>query len=87
MKVADKAKESGVIIRRHNVIYRLFEDLKAALKSQLPPLYEDSILGRNVVDFLSVFVFWEKGFPYTGFIIFNSLCIKHATINVLVLIC
>lgn len=55
VKVADKAKESGVIIRRHNVIYRLFEDLKAALKSQLPPLYEDSITGQAKV--LQVFYY------------------------------
>ena len=44
-----RAEQSGVEIRRYKVIYKMIEDIEAALKGMLEPVYEESILGHAEV--------------------------------------
>lgn len=44
-KILDVAKEYGVDIRLHNIIYKLVEEMEAAMKGMLDPEYEEKILG------------------------------------------
>ncbi len=45
-KILDMAKEENVEIRNYNVIYRLTEDIKKALKGMLEPILKETYLGR-----------------------------------------
>ena len=44
-KVLDIAKEYGVDIRLHNIIYKVVEEMEAAMKGMLDPEYEEKVLG------------------------------------------
>ena len=46
-KVTELSKSKGVEIRSHNVIYRLFDDLKEGMNSKLPKLQEDVTIGKE----------------------------------------
>lgn len=48
-KTLDVAKEYGVDIRLYNVIYKILEDIEAALKGLLDPIYEEKVLGSAVI--------------------------------------
>ncbi|XP_005112351.1 translation initiation factor IF-2, mitochondrial [Aplysia californica] len=48
-KVMELAKGKGVKIRQHNVIYRLFDDLKEGINAKLPKLQEDVVIGEAKV--------------------------------------
>ena len=59
VRVSDRAKEEGVVIKQHNIIYRLFDDLKEGLNSKLPRLHEDVVLGvyeENTLLFTSDYI-------------------------------
>ncbi len=43
------AKEYGVEIRLHNIIYKAVEELEAAMKGMLDPEYEEKVLGQAEV--------------------------------------
>lgn len=43
--IRDYAKESGVEIRLYNIIYKVIEEMEAAMKGMLDPVYEEKILG------------------------------------------
>lgn len=48
-KTLDYAKERNVEIRLYDIIYKLVEDMEAAMKGKLDPVYEEVILGRAEV--------------------------------------
>ncbi|KAH9509360.1 Translation initiation factor IF-2, mitochondrial [Bulinus truncatus] len=48
-KVATLAKHQKVLIKRHNIIYRLFEDLIDSINKKLPKLEEHVVLGEAQV--------------------------------------
>ena len=47
--VKDFAKAKGVDIRSYNIIYKLLEDIEAAMKGMLAPVYEDRVCGQAEV--------------------------------------
>jgi translation initiation factor IF-2 len=46
---AQRAEQSGVEIRHYNVIYKMIEDIEAALKGMLEPVYEEVKIGEAQV--------------------------------------
>ena len=48
-KIVEYAKEKGVDIRFYNIIYKVVEEMEAALKGKLEPTYEEKILGQAEV--------------------------------------
>lgn len=48
-KIMDFAKERDVEIRLHNVIYKIIEELEAAIVGMLDPEYEEKVLGSAEV--------------------------------------
>ena len=44
-KILDTAKDYGVDVRLHNIIYKVVEEMEAAMKGMLDPEYEEKILG------------------------------------------
>lgn len=44
-KILDVAKEYGVDVRLHNIIYKVVEEMEAAMKGMLDPEYEEKTLG------------------------------------------
>lgn len=47
--VRKKAEEEGVEIRLHNIIYKALEELEAAMKGMLAPVYEEVVTGQAEV--------------------------------------
>lgn len=47
--IRDYAKENNVEIRLYNIIYKAVEELEAAMKGMLEPVYEEKILGTAEV--------------------------------------
>ena len=45
-KILDTAKEKSIEIRQYNIIYKLLEDIEAAMKGMLDPVYEEKITGQ-----------------------------------------
>lgn len=48
-KVMDLAKEKDVEIRLYNIIYKVIEDIEAAMKGLLDPVFEEKITGQAEV--------------------------------------
>ena len=48
-KTSDLAKEYNVEIRLYNIIYKVVEDMEAAIKGMLDPVYEEKVLGEAEV--------------------------------------
>ena len=48
-QISDNAKQKGIEIRLYNVIYKLIEDIEAALKGLLDPVYEEKVVGEAEV--------------------------------------
>ena len=48
-KIVDYAKEKGVDIRLYNIIYKVVEEMEAAMKGKLEPIYEEKVLGQAEV--------------------------------------
>lgn len=48
-KTVELAKEHNVEIRLYNIIYKVIEDMEAAIKGMLDPVYEEKILGQAEV--------------------------------------
>ena len=44
-QIKDKAKDSGVDIRLYNIIYKAVEEMEAAMKGMLDPIFEEKVLG------------------------------------------
>ena len=47
--IRDYAKENGVEIRLYDIIYKVVEEMKAAMKGMLDPVYEEKVLGSAEV--------------------------------------
>ena len=47
--IKDYAKENGVEIRLYNIIYKVVEEMEAAMKGMLDPIYEEKIIGSAEV--------------------------------------
>lgn len=47
--VRKKAQEEGVEIRLHNIIYKAVEEMEAAMKGMLAPVYEEVVTGQAQV--------------------------------------
>ena len=48
-KIIETAKDKGVEIKFYNIIYKVVEEMEAALKGKLEPTYEEQILGQAEV--------------------------------------
>ena len=48
-QITDLAKDKGIEIRLYNIIYKLQEDIEAAVKGMLDPVYEERISGQAEV--------------------------------------
>lgn len=48
-KILDYAKENGVEIRLYNIIYKVVEEMEAAMKGKLEPVYEEKVIGSAEV--------------------------------------
>ena len=48
-KIVEYAKEKGVDIRLYNIIYKVVEEMEAAMKGKLEPEYEEKTLGQAEV--------------------------------------
>ena len=48
-KTVELAKEHSVEIRLYNIIYKVIEDMEAAIKGMLDPVYEEKVLGQAEV--------------------------------------
>ena len=48
-EIRDYAKENGVDIRLYDIIYKLVEDMEAAMKGMLDPVYEEKVIGSALV--------------------------------------
>ncbi len=44
-KIKDYAKDQGVEIRLYDIIYKAVEDMEAAMKGMLEPVYEEKVMG------------------------------------------
>ncbi len=47
--ISQSAKEKSVEIRLYNIIYKLLEDIEAAMKGMLDPVYEEKVIGEAEV--------------------------------------
>ena len=58
-RIKDKAKEAGVEIRLYDIIYKVVEEMEAAMKGMLDPEYEEHILGTAQIK--QIFKFSKVG--------------------------
>ncbi len=47
--IRDYAKDNGVEIRLYNIIYKAVEEIEAAMKGMLEPIYEEKVIGEAEV--------------------------------------
>ena len=57
--ITDAAKEAGVEIRTYDIIYKLVEDMEAAMKGMLEPIYEEKVTGE--AEIRQIFKFSKVG--------------------------
>ena len=57
--IVDKAKDEGVEIRFYNIIYKVVEEMEAAMKGMLDPEFEEKILGT--AEIRQIFKFSKVG--------------------------
>lgn len=58
-KTVEVAKEHGVEIRLYNIIYKVVEDMEAAMKGMLEPIYEEKVIGE--AEIRQIFKFSKVG--------------------------
>lgn len=58
-KTIDTAKEYGVEIRNYDIIYKVVEDMEAAMKGMLDPEYEENVVGT--LEVRQIFKFSKVG--------------------------
>lgn len=73
------AKEYGVEIRLYNIIYKVIEDIEAAMKGMLDPEFEEQSLGTAEVR--KIFTFSKVG-KIAGSYVTNGVIKNHANIRV-----
>ena len=73
--IRDYAKENGVDIRLYNIIYKAVEEMEAAMKGMLDPIFEEKVIGsaeiRKLFKFSKVGVI-AGSYVQDGFIKSNS---------------
>ena len=79
-KIIENAKEKGVDIRFYNIIYKVVEEMEAALKGKLEPTYEEKILGQAEVRRL--FKFSKVG-PIAGSYVTDGIIKRDAKARVI----
>ena len=57
--IREYAKDNGVEIRLYNIIYKVVEEMEAAMKGMLDPIYEEQILGS--AEIRKIFKFSKVG--------------------------
>lgn len=57
--IRDYAKENGVEIRLYNIIYKAVEEIEAAMKGMLEPIFEEKVIGE--VEVRQLFKFSKVG--------------------------
>ena len=73
------AKEYGVEIRLYNIIYKVIEDIEAAMKGMLDPEYEEQVLGTAEVR--KIFTFSKVG-KIAGSYVTSGIIKNHTNIRV-----
>ena len=73
------AKEYGVEIRLYNIIYKVIEDIEAAMKGMLDPEFEEQSLGT--VEVRKIFTFSKVG-KIAGSYVTSGVIKNHANIRV-----
>ncbi len=58
-KTVEMAKENGIEIRLYNIIYKVVEDMEAAMKGMLAPIYEEKVNGT--LEIRQIFKFSKVG--------------------------
>lgn len=48
-QIMDLAKEKGIEVRLYNIIYKVLEDIEAAMKGLLDPVFEEKVIGQAEV--------------------------------------
>ena len=74
------AKEYGVEIRLYNIIYKVIEDIEAAMKGMLDPEYEEQVLGTAEVR--KIFTFSKVG-KIAGSYVTSGIIKNHTNIRVI----
>lgn len=72
-QIKEYAKTSGVEIRTYEIIYKIVEDMEAAMKGMLDPVYEEKMLGTAIVR--QIFKFSKVGAIAGSYVTDGS--IKH----------
>lgn len=79
-KTMDYAKEMNVDIRLYNIIYKLVEEMEAALKGKLDPVFEEKVLGSAEVR--KLFKFSKVG-TIAGSMVISGLIKRDAKVRVI----
>jgi translation initiation factor IF-2 len=82
--IAQLAAHSKVSILDHNIIYRLVDDVKAALSKHLPPLITYKVLGEaEIAEIFQITIKGRKQKPIAGSKVRNGTISKNAKVRVL----
>ena len=79
-KTMDYAKEMNVDIRLYNIIYKLVEEMEAAMKGKLDPVYEEKVIGSAEVR--KLFKFSKVG-TIAGSIVVSGIIKRDAKVRVI----
>ena len=79
-KTMDYAKEMNVDIRLYDVIYKLVEEMEAAMKGKLDPVFEEKIIGNAEVR--KLFKFSKVG-TIAGSMVTNGIIKRGAQVRVI----
>lgn len=78
-KILEVAKEYGVDVRLHNIIYKVVEEMEAAMKGMLDPEYEEKALGS--AEIRRIFKFSKVG-NIAGCYVLDGVIKKNANARV-----
>ena len=79
-KTMDYAKERNVDIRLYNIIYKLVEEVEAAMKGKLDPIFEEKVLGNAEVR--KLFKFSKVG-TIAGSMVTNGIIRRDAKARII----
>lgn len=78
--IKDYAKEQGVEIRLYNIIYKAVEEMEAAMKGMLDPIFEEKVLGT--AEIRKLFKFSKVG-TIAGSYITDGLIKRDANVRII----
>lgn len=79
-KTMDYAKEMNVDIRLYNIIYKLVEEMEAAMKGKLEPVFEEKVIGS--VEVRKLFKFSKVG-TIAGSMVLNGIIRRDSKVRVI----